>query len=60
MFIIYSTKSEYDFSLEFIAANSPSATAASYVEVLGYRIVTSGDVVVMDDLPGPKVAGNHF
>ncbi len=38
--IIYSTKPEYNFLREFIAENSPSVSAVSYVEVLGYHRLT--------------------
>lgn len=39
--IIYAAKPEYDFLREFIAENSPSVSAASYVEVLGYHKLTN-------------------
>lgn len=38
--IIYSTKPEHNFLREFIAKNSPTVSAVSYVEVFGYHKLT--------------------
>ncbi len=47
--IIYSTKPEYDFLREFIAENSPSVSAVSYVEVLGYHKLTDEEKELLEE-----------
>jgi predicted nucleic acid-binding protein len=47
--IIYSTKPEYDFLRDFIAENSPSVSAVSYVEVLGYHKLTDDEKELLED-----------
>ena len=47
--IIYSTKPEYDFLREFIAENSPSVSAVSYVEVLGYHKLTNEEKELLEE-----------
>ena len=41
--IIYAAHPKYAFLREFIAENSPSVSATSYVEVLGYHRLTESD-----------------
>lgn len=47
--IIYSTKPEYNFLREFIAKNSPSVSAVSFVEVLGYHKLTDEDRELLEE-----------
>ena len=47
--IIYSTKPEYEFLREFIAENSPSVSAVSYVEVLGYHKLDKEEKQLLED-----------
>ena len=47
--IIYSTKPEYDFLREFIAENSPSVSAVSYVEVLGYHKLADEEKELLEE-----------
>ena len=41
--IIYAAKPENDFLRQFIVAQTPSVSAASYVEVLGFHKLTAGE-----------------
>lgn len=47
--IIYSTKPEYDFLRGFIAENSPSVSAVSYVEVLGYHKLADEEKELLEE-----------
>lgn len=47
--IIYSTKPKYNFLREFIAKKSPSVSAVSFVEVLGYHKLTDEDRELLEE-----------
>ena len=47
--IIYSTQPENEFLREFIAENSPSVSAVSYVEVLGYHGLSDEEKELFED-----------
>ncbi|CAN5248410.1 hypothetical protein BH20ACI1_BH20ACI1_11570 [soil metagenome] len=47
--IIYAARPEYDFLREFIAENSPSVSAVSYVEVLGYHKLADEERKILEE-----------
>lgn len=47
--IIYSAKPEYDFLRAFIAENTLSVSAVSYVEVLGFHKLTDEDKELLEE-----------
>jgi hypothetical protein len=47
--IIYAAKPEYSSLREFIAEQSPSVSALSYVEVLGYHKLTERECLYLEE-----------
>lgn len=47
--IIYAAQEENEFLREFIAENSPSVSALSYIEVLGYHQLSDGDKTYFEE-----------